>query len=174
MRQYSVASGQSRSGGMYRRFSFIWIDLLRPSRTMPLPKPSQCLLFPATCVAAVCGFCLQSDWGVVQRGYYAAVLGEAPHTFTDPVVAVRELKKDNSVSGAQQVLYELTLCCLQRPDCGQSCWQSCGECTGPCWQQRWQVLSLIASQASIACPRAALRRSICRAMGGGWRGRQAR
>ncbi|KAI3425198.1 hypothetical protein D9Q98_008967 [Chlorella vulgaris] len=40
----------------------------------------------------------ESDWGVVQRGYYAAVLGEAPHTFTDPVVAVRELKKDNSVS----------------------------------------------------------------------------
>jgi hypothetical protein len=59
------------------------------------------------CCRRVIWFCLQSDWGVVQRGYYAAVLGEAPHTFTDPVAAVRELKKDNSVSGAQQVLREL-------------------------------------------------------------------
>lgn len=42
----------------------------------------------------------QSDWRVVQRGYYAHVLGEAPHHFKDPVEAVRTLKKDNSVSGA--------------------------------------------------------------------------
>jgi hypothetical protein len=36
---------------------------------------------------------------VVQRGYYAHVLGEAEHTFTDAVEAVRTLKKGNSVSG---------------------------------------------------------------------------
>ena len=42
---------------------------------------------------------LQSDWGVVQRGYYAHVLGEAPHYFKDPVEAVRTLKKGNRVSG---------------------------------------------------------------------------
>ncbi len=42
---------------------------------------------------------LQSDWRVVQRGYYAHVLGEAPHYFQDPVEAVRTLKKGNSVSG---------------------------------------------------------------------------
>ncbi|KAL4419791.1 hypothetical protein ABPG75_006889 [Micractinium tetrahymenae] len=40
----------------------------------------------------------ESDWRVVQRGYYAHVLGEAPSTFTDPVDAVRTLKKDNTVS----------------------------------------------------------------------------
>jgi hypothetical protein len=37
---------------------------------------------------------------VVQRGYYAHVLGEAPHRSADPVAAVRELKKGNAVSGA--------------------------------------------------------------------------
>jgi len=42
---------------------------------------------------------LQSDWRVVQRGYYAHVLGEAPHCFKDPVEAVRTLKKGNTVSG---------------------------------------------------------------------------
>ncbi|KAI7842857.1 hypothetical protein COHA_003475 [Chlorella ohadii] len=40
----------------------------------------------------------ESDWRVVQRGYYAHVLGEAPHYFKDPVEAVRTLKKGNSVS----------------------------------------------------------------------------
>lgn len=44
---------------------------------------------------------VQSDWSVVQRGYYAHVLGEAPYTFEDPVLAVRELKKGNTVSGAR-------------------------------------------------------------------------
>jgi 2,3-bisphosphoglycerate-independent phosphoglycerate mutase len=47
----------------------------------------------------------ESDWRVVQRGYYAHVLGEAPHYFKDPVEAVRTLKKGNSVSGAQAALY---------------------------------------------------------------------
>ena len=41
----------------------------------------------------------ESDWRVVQRGYYAHVLGEAPHRFKDPVQGVRELKKGNTVSG---------------------------------------------------------------------------
>ncbi len=41
----------------------------------------------------------QSDWSVVQRGYYAHVLGEAPNTFKDPVEAVRTLKQGNEVSG---------------------------------------------------------------------------
>lgn len=50
---------------------------------------------------------LQSDWRVVQRGYYAHVLGEAPHTFEDPVEAVRALKKDNSVSGGRRLLRRL-------------------------------------------------------------------
>lgn len=50
---------------------------------------------------------LQSDWRVVQRGYYAHVLGEAPHHFKDPVEAVRKLKKDNSVSGGQAVCLRL-------------------------------------------------------------------
>lgn len=43
----------------------------------------------------------ESDWSVVQRGYSAHVLGEAPHTFADPVEAVRALKKGNSVSGGR-------------------------------------------------------------------------
>lgn len=41
----------------------------------------------------------ESDWRMVERGYNAHVLGEAPHSFTDPVEAVRTLKKDNTVSG---------------------------------------------------------------------------
>eukprot|EP00887_Chlorella_sp_A99_P002974 scaffold24.g2974.t1 len=40
----------------------------------------------------------ESDWSVVQRGYYAHVLGEAEHSFTDPVEAVRTLKRGNTVS----------------------------------------------------------------------------
>ncbi|KAL4435450.1 hypothetical protein ABPG77_006212 [Micractinium sp. CCAP 211/92] len=40
----------------------------------------------------------ESDWSVVQRGYYAHVLGEAPNTFKDPVEAVRTLKQGNEVS----------------------------------------------------------------------------
>lgn len=46
-----------------------------------------------------CARLVQSDWRVVQRGYYAHVLGEAPHYFQDPVEAVRTLKKGNTVSG---------------------------------------------------------------------------
>ena len=36
--------------------------------------------------------CVQSDWNVVKRGYYAHVLGEADHKFTDPVEALKVLK----------------------------------------------------------------------------------
>ena len=35
---------------------------------------------------------LQSDWDIVKRGWYAHVLGEAEHTFTDPVEAVETLR----------------------------------------------------------------------------------
>ena len=40
----------------------------------------------------------ESDWNVVKNGYYAHVLGEAPHTGTSAVELVRALKKDNEVS----------------------------------------------------------------------------
>ncbi|GAB4815975.1 hypothetical protein N2152v2_003021 [Parachlorella kessleri] len=33
----------------------------------------------------------ESDWNVVKRGYYAHFLGEAEHSFTDPVTGVRQL-----------------------------------------------------------------------------------
>lgn len=35
---------------------------------------------------------MQSDWDIVKRGWYAHVLGEAEHTFTDPVEAVETLR----------------------------------------------------------------------------------
>lgn len=45
------------------------------------------------------GFCAadaweatQADWSIVERGWHAHVLGEAPHTFTDPVEAVQTLR----------------------------------------------------------------------------------
>ena len=34
----------------------------------------------------------QADWSIVERGWHAHVLGEAPHTFTDPVEAVKTLR----------------------------------------------------------------------------------
>ena len=34
----------------------------------------------------------QSDWDIVKRGWYAHVLGEAEHTFKDPVEAVTTLR----------------------------------------------------------------------------------
>lgn len=34
----------------------------------------------------------QSDWKIVERGWDAHVLGEAPSRFTDPVEAVRKLR----------------------------------------------------------------------------------
>ena len=54
----------------------------------------------------------ESDWRVVQRGYCAHVLGEAPHTFTDPVEAVKALKKGNSVSGGRAVGGLCSCCCV--------------------------------------------------------------
>lgn len=40
--------------------------------------------------------CVQSDWNVVKRGYYAHVLGEADNDFKDPVEALKTLKVFNS------------------------------------------------------------------------------
>jgi hypothetical protein len=34
----------------------------------------------------------QADWDIVKRGWQAHVLGKAPHTFTDPVQAVKTLR----------------------------------------------------------------------------------
>ncbi len=34
----------------------------------------------------------QADWNIVKRGWYAHVLGEAPHTFTDTLDAVKTLR----------------------------------------------------------------------------------
>ena len=34
----------------------------------------------------------QSDWKIVERGWDAHVLGEAPNRFTDPVQAVKKLR----------------------------------------------------------------------------------
>ena len=35
---------------------------------------------------------VQSDWNIVKRGYDAAILGEAPNKFKDPVEAVKTLR----------------------------------------------------------------------------------
>lgn len=83
--------------------------------TQPHPRPRPtCNLTGVRCsAAALPNSCIQfspaaprrvqSDWRVVQRGYYAHVLGEAPHYFQDPVEAVRTLKKGNAVSGGGTV-----------------------------------------------------------------------
>jgi len=34
----------------------------------------------------------QADWAIVERGWHAHVLGEAPHTFTSAVEAVKTLR----------------------------------------------------------------------------------
>ena len=35
---------------------------------------------------------MQADWNIVKKGWYAHVLGEAPHTFTDALDAVKTLR----------------------------------------------------------------------------------
>lgn len=35
---------------------------------------------------------LQADWNIVKKGWYAHVLGEAPHTFTNALDAVKTLR----------------------------------------------------------------------------------
>ena len=40
----------------------------------------------------------QSDWKIVERGWDAHVLGEAPNRFTDPVAAVKKLRVRVGVS----------------------------------------------------------------------------
>jgi len=47
--------------------------------------------------------CSQSDWDIVERGWRAHVLGEAPHTYACPVEAVTDLRGDpqNPVSDQQ-------------------------------------------------------------------------
>ena len=44
---------------------------------------------------------LQSDWDIVKRGWYAHVLGEAEHTFTDPVDAVTSLRVSGKIYGTR-------------------------------------------------------------------------
>eukprot|EP00884_Botryococcus_braunii_P010243 jgi/Botrbrau1/1921/Bobra.0005s0026.1 len=41
----------------------------------------------------------ESDWKIVERGWDAAVLGEAPHHFKDPVQALETLKKPKEAGG---------------------------------------------------------------------------
>lgn len=38
----------------------------------------------------------ESDWGVVQRGWEAHILGEAPNRFSDPVQGVKQLQTDKN------------------------------------------------------------------------------
>jgi hypothetical protein len=40
--------------------------------------------------------CMQSDWDIVQRGWKAHVLGEAGHSYTDPIEAIKDLKVDRA------------------------------------------------------------------------------
>ena len=35
---------------------------------------------------------MQADWGIVEKGYKAHVLGEAPHKFKDTKAAVQTLR----------------------------------------------------------------------------------
>ena len=37
----------------------------------------------------------EADWGMVERGYNAHILGEAEHKFTDATVALKTLKTDD-------------------------------------------------------------------------------
>lgn len=50
---------------------------------------------PDRCSAATghrCMLTAQADWAIVERGWHAHVLGEAPHTFTSAVEAVKTLR----------------------------------------------------------------------------------
>lgn len=38
----------------------------------------------------------EADWNIVKKGWYAHVLGEAPHKFTDALTAIKTLRKDDS------------------------------------------------------------------------------
>lgn len=42
----------------------------------------------------------QADWKIVERGWHAHVLGEAPHKFTSALEAIKTLR----VSAAQEFL----------------------------------------------------------------------
>ena len=42
----------------------------------------------------------ESDWKIVQNGYYAAVLGEAQHTFADAIAGVRALQLNTTTTTA--------------------------------------------------------------------------
>lgn len=44
----------------------------------------------------------QADWDIVKRGWQAHVLGKAPHTFTDPVQAVKTLRVRTQEQRQQQ------------------------------------------------------------------------
>jgi 2,3-bisphosphoglycerate-independent phosphoglycerate mutase len=35
---------------------------------------------------------MQADWSIVQRGYYAHILGEAPNTFVDVIDGIKQLR----------------------------------------------------------------------------------
>ena len=55
-----------------------------------------------TARASASGF-TQADWSIVERGWHAHVLGEAPHTFTSALEAVKTLRvrhmRDSSSMG---------------------------------------------------------------------------
>ena len=64
--------------------------------------------------ASVTACVLQSDWNIVKRGYDAAVLGEAPHKFKDPVEAIKTLRVSPEaapkIHGSSAVCLRLLLC----------------------------------------------------------------
>ncbi len=45
----------------------------------------------------------QSDWGIVEKGWKAHVLGEAEHTFKDALEAVTTLRVRLSISSSSRI-----------------------------------------------------------------------
>jgi hypothetical protein len=62
------------------------------------PQPREKEALSSVCGRDACRllFCvLQADWNIVKKGWYAHVLGEAPHTFTSAAEAVKTLRVCN-------------------------------------------------------------------------------
>lgn len=74
------------------------IDGVRCTALLSNWKCSSCCCGQRACAIAAA----QADWDIVKRGWDAHVLGKAPHTFTDPVKAIKTLRVSQQPLNNQQ------------------------------------------------------------------------
>ena len=64
----------------------------KTARARPRSVPGLASMHASRAVPATRAARAQADWSIVERGYQAHILGEAPNTYTDAVEAIQDLR----------------------------------------------------------------------------------